>query len=269
MTAASSLALWMTLIGSSAAPPMGAAHAAEEESVRPALRPAGGTDGAFLRIEAAPRDALVEIDESGEWTPVPSGPLAAIPLSPGTHEVRLRLRGFMSRAETIRLGEGEGRTLFAPLTPKTRVGALLRAAVLPGLGSRYMDRSRRARILAVAGVGSAVAALAFDAEMSDRIDEYESKREAYLGAVTAAEIEAARRDSEAAFDRVEGARETRNAFLIALAGAYAVSLAEAVFFYPFDHSGAAAIERSDGGASGGGAAFRLVLARIPLARAAP
>jgi hypothetical protein len=269
VAAASCIALGATLLGPLLAPRADVVRAQAADPVPEAspARPDG--DGATLRIETTPRDALFRIDDGDAWTNVPADAGATIPLAAGRHTVRLKRRGYMNREETIRLGAGEGRTLIVPLSAKTRGGAVLRSALFPGLGSRYMERPALARILAATAAVSAAGAIVWDNEMSDRVDEYDAKRAAYEAAVTPEEIDAARQEAEAAFDDAESAHDARNAFLIALAGAYAVSIGEALFFYPFHGPGETTVERSAGGALGGGASFRVVLARVPLARAAP
>jgi hypothetical protein len=175
----------------------------------------------------------------------------------------------MSRTDEVTLAHGEGRTLFAPLSPKTHGGAIRRSVLIPGWGSRYMERPVWGWALTAAALGSAAGAFVYDAEMQDRTDDYEAKYESYLAAVTPEDVAARWAESEEAYDSVEDSRKTRDAFLIALAGTYAISIVEAVFFCPFPLAEGVAIERSTLGTSGGSAGFRVTLLRVPLPRGAP
>lgn len=238
-----------------------ATSAADTSAALPLALAAPGD--AFLIVEPTPREALWRIDDDDTWWFHGAGGPPRVALRPGDHEIHFRLRGYMGRSETIHLEEGEGRTLFARLTPKTHRGAILRAVLFPGLGSRYMERRGISLILGAATLASAAGAVAFDRVMADRADEYEEKYAAYLGAVTPEELETTFAASEDAFDRVESARSARTAFLWGIAGAYVASVAEAAFFYPFDVA-VEPIERSAAGTPRAGSPVRVALVRIPL-----
>lgn len=206
----------------------GAARADEPASTHDPIATLLPTRKAHL-IVAAPAGARVATGNDRE-TILPAPP---IELPAGVHHVTISLSGYRSRKETLRIGEGETRTLVAPLAPKTRHGAILRALAVPGWGSHYMEQ--RASSLAIFG-GAAIAAggaILFDATMRDRIDEFEEIDARYSSAVSGADIEAIARQRDAAYDDIGEAEDLRGICLIALAGAYAVGIAEAALRFPW------------------------------------
>jgi hypothetical protein len=82
---------------------------------RPATRPTAGTGAAILLIEATPGGAQAYIDDEPMGTTSSAGRLKLTKLSPGTHRVRLSLRGFRDYEQTVQLVSGQAVTVAANL----------------------------------------------------------------------------------------------------------------------------------------------------------
>lgn len=186
------------------------------------------TRGAHLIVDAPAGARVVAGD--GAATIVPSDPLA---LPAGVHGVTISLSGYRTRHETVRLAEGETRTLIAPLAPKTRRAAIARALVVPGWGSLYMERGASSMALLGAAALATGGAILYDAKMQDRVDEFDEIDARYRSAVSAADVEALARRRDAAYGEIRDAEDFRRICLVALAGAYAAGIAEAAFRFPW------------------------------------
>jgi len=208
----------------------GVAIASTAAALRASAQEANAAD-ARLTIETTP-GARLAFDGSPAPTPI-EGAQSARPMSAGVHTIRIERRGYMARTEQILLERGESRTLFAPLAPKTRRGAIARATLVPGWGSHYMDRPAVGWGLAAAAVAGAAGAIAYDRQMAGRVDDYESRLAEYGQAVVPERQEETYRAAQEAFGKVDDSRSARNASIAILAGAYALSVAEALFRYPF------------------------------------
>ncbi|MFN0151279.1 MAG: hypothetical protein ACKVU1_11310 [bacterium] len=160
-------------------------------------------------------------------------PAAPFELPAGVHEVKISLPGYYTRKETLRIAERETRTLIAPLKPKTRRAAVARALVHPGWSSHYMER--RASTFAFLGAAAIAAggAVFYDAKMQDRVDEFEAVDARYASAVSASEVAALAIARDAAYEEIRDAEDFRGICLMALAGTYAVGLAEAALRFPW------------------------------------
>lgn len=238
---------------------MAAAGAAAARADEPAQETHGGDGDARLIVETT-RGARVRVGDVEATAP------CEIPLAAGAHRVGITLRGHHARREGVRLARGESRTLIAPLAAKTRGGAIARAALAPGWGSRYMERRGTAWALGAAGLAAATAAIVFDRQLADRTDTYDALYDAYNAAVTPEAIAARRRDAEAAFERADDAHAARGAALAALGAVYGLSILDALFRYPFGDLDVAAI---DGGGAGGALEARITLLRFARARPRP
>jgi hypothetical protein len=215
---------------------------------------------AFLRVESNP-GAFVQVDGA------PAFPAASASgdLSAGVRNVRVYLSGYMSRTEHVRLAPGETRTLIAPLSPKTRTGAIVRAAIFPGWGARYMEKPRSARILGAAGLATLAGTFGFEAMLDGRIDTYEERQREYRSTVDPGAIEAAFRAQEEAYDDVESAETLRDVFRAALVGTCALSVAQAIFRFPWSSERVEVGARFDAPAplARGGSRIALVTYRLP------
>ncbi len=186
------------------------------------------TRQAHLIVEA-PAGARVDAGDAAEAIL----PAAPIELSAGVHEVKVSLPGYYTRKETLRIAEGETRTLIAPLQPKTRRGAIVRALVIPGWSSHYREQRVSSIVLLSATAIAAGGAIFYDAKMQERVDEFDAIDARYASAVAASEVAALAMQRDAAYDEIRDAEDFRGICLVALAGTYAVGLAEAALRFPW------------------------------------
>jgi hypothetical protein len=188
----------------------------------------------------AARAATLEIDgPAGATVSLDGAPLGRLPLAsrvslaPGLHVVTCALRGCEPfTADVLITQESAAHRLCARMIPLRRRDGVLFNCVLAGLGQRHIGRPTLGWALTGLEAGGLVAGLAGELSLRNRRDDYLVIYDAYLNAVTDAEIAARRADAAAAWSRVEDAESLRRTGLLVAAGAVAVSVLDAWLRFP-------------------------------------
>ena len=193
-----------------------------------AFAPAARADGPRLTVRA-PLGAEIRVDGNL----IGRAPIPPITLAEGKHEVEARLRGYISRTTGYYARPIRGESLIFYLNRKTKRGALMRSALIPGWGSHYGDRTRTG--IAWFAVEASLVAYAFsqDSQWSDDLIAYEAAVETYEAAVTDEEIAATRRERDAAYDDLGSTENRRDRAIWAAVSVHVLSMADAWFRFPF------------------------------------
>ena len=126
-------------------------------------------------------------------------------------------------------------TLWMTLRSKSSLRAGLRSLLVPGWGQFYGERSSAAWVELIAGAAAAGALAVAHLEYEDRVDEFDAAASSV--------------DRRRAADRAEKAYDTRNLAMGVAAGIWALSVLDAVAFFPRFNTGAVTVgleERSGG-----------------------
>ncbi|NNE08761.1 MAG: PEGA domain-containing protein [Gemmatimonadetes bacterium] len=193
-----------------------------------ALAPAARADEPRLTVRA-PLGAEILVDGNL----IGRAPIPPITLVEGKHEVEARLRGYMSRTAGYYARPIRGESLIFYLHRKTKRGALMRSALIPGWGSHYGDRTRTGIAWFVAEASLVAYAFSQDSQFGDDLIAYEAAVETYEAAVTDEEIAATRRDRDAAYDDLTSTENRRDRAIWAAVSVHVLSMADAWFRFPF------------------------------------
>lgn len=193
-----------------------------------ALAPAAHAEGPRLSVRA-PLGSEIFVDGNL----IGKAPIPPITLAEGKHEIEARLRGYLSRTTGYYARSIRGESLIFYLNRKTRSGALMRSALIPGWGSHYNDRTATGIAYLVAEAGLIAYAFSQDSQFSDDLLAFEAAVVAYEAAVTDAAITEARRNRDAAYDDLSSTEDRRYRAIWAAVSVHVLSLADTWFRFPF------------------------------------
>lgn len=112
------------------------------------------------------------------------------------------------------------------LSRKTRLDAMLRSAVFPGLGQAYNGRRTKAALVALAGIGAGVHYLWRQSEYNEAVSEFEKTSGRYESSVSVDERTRLLAEQRAQFDDVEDRAFERDIALAAVGGVWFLSLVD-------------------------------------------
>ncbi len=118
------------------------------------------------------------------------------------------------------------------VSPKTTKGAVLRSALVPGLGQHYSGCNKRSIIypaLEILMIGGIVWA---NSQYNTSIDDYDVIKIDYLNSVSDNQINSNRDLMLSTYDDIESYENQRNYFIIAAVGVWIVNILDAAFFEP-------------------------------------
>ncbi|MDM7914645.1 MAG: DUF5683 domain-containing protein [Candidatus Eisenbacteria bacterium] len=205
------------------------------QAVAPPTTPGGGLAGASLRIRSEPPGALVVLEGEHEWRGVTPWDLQRG--LQGRYAVTASLDGYERWQRTIDLEPGAARNLDIRLSRKQAWKAGLRSLFIPGWGQFYAGRPAKGTAFLVGTALAAGGLLWTEIEYQDRVDDFESARNAYLHEGRLDQFDERRAAAERAQDRADRAYDWRQGFLYATGGVWALSLIDALFFFPSPSEG--------------------------------
>ncbi len=202
------------------------------------VSPAGDASAASLIVDGPPGASVLIDGRSAGVLPL-GAPLA---VEPGAYELRCELRGYQPFVAELTVAEpDELLRVVARLTPLRRPAALLYGLVFAGFGQQYVGRPRLGWALSALELGGLAAALAGELSYGNRRDDYEALYDAYLNAITAGAIAAAREAAAQKYAQMEDAESLRDTGLIVAAGAVTVGLLDVWLRFPSVEAGAGAV----------------------------
>ena len=197
-----------------------------------------------LVIESRPPGAHVVLD--GELHIEGIAPFVVDRGVYGPYRARASLSGHQAWQREVTL-TGTGRdTLRVSLTPLTRGRAVLRSAVVPGWGQRYLGRDREGSLFFFGAAAVGAAAGYAHSRYASAMDDYEERRDAYAVAEGVEEIRGAYLAMEDSYREVRDRRDRRNALLWTGAVIWAAGVVDALLNPP-SAAGALAGDPAEGG----------------------
>lgn len=184
----------------------------------------------ILKIRSEPSGVLVHLLGEHRWTGTTPWELRRG--IDGTYRVVAHLDGYEGWKRTITIGRGESRDLDIRLVPKAGWKAGLRSMIVPGWGQAYGEKPAKGALF-LAGTALAAGGLVWaNEDYRNRVDDYESARNAYLETTNIDELDPLRAKADRARGRADRAYDRRQALLYATVGLYAASLLDAVLLFP-------------------------------------
>lgn len=183
-----------------------------------------------LRVVSQPSGAIVTLAGEHRWRG--TTPWEVDRGLTGSYEVTARLRGFEQWKRDIDLKSGENRELSIRLTPKRAWKAAARSILIPGWGQNYGERHGKGRAFLLGAAAGGIAWFWTNEIYQDRVDDYRSAREDYFSEDRWEELAALKARSDRAERRADQAYDHRTIAMAATAGIYAVSVIDALFFFP-------------------------------------
>ncbi len=184
----------------------------------------GETGG--LVITTSPPGAVVEL--AGDYVLSGVTPWRLHRGLEGVYELRASKIGYeIARARTV-LSATRVDSIHVRLTRKTKAGAGLRSAVVPGWGQFYGDQPGKGTLFFVAGAVAVGGFLWADANRSDAEDEYAAARGVYSEAEQIEEIEDAYDEVLRTFDEFDEWHTRRKYWIYAAGAVWAASILDAL-----------------------------------------
>ncbi len=182
---------------------------------------------ARTQILTRPTGAFVFLE--GEYGLAGRAPYTVTYFLRGTYEIKTKLRGYEDwSADYFFSGKGTEK-ISIKLSPKTRLKALMRSAVIPGMGQAYSDQRVKGVIISAMQFSSLGAFLIEELRYRDSVDDFNA-------ALTAFQNDANQRARlEAAQARLDRRYETRQRWAIITASIYIYNLIDVIAFFPSYH----------------------------------
>lgn len=181
-----------------------------------------------LFLYPRPNDAVIELNGDRLRSISTSG----LQLFPGDYTIRAWRPGYENFNRQLSLEPGAGVSLNVDLAAKTTEKALLRSLLFPGLGQRYGEKQTRFRLFAGLEATALLGAVVSDIVLDNAIKTYHDRRQDYLEALSAENIETARDKMDESFQRAESTENWRNAFVISAAGIWLINILDATLLPP-------------------------------------
>ena len=183
-------------------------------------------------------------------------PLAApLRLAPGHHRLVCTHRGYMPYEETLTIvADDQIRYVQPRLIRYDRSTAWTSNLLFAGLGQHYLDQRSKGLFFNMAEATGLVTAIVGEARRNNSRDDYLLLMDRYNSAIDADEIARYQSQANAAYAQMEDAERLRNKGLQLAVAAIAVSIIDAVLFFPSVKTGTGAVPQEIGALDGGGGA---------------
>ena len=201
----------------------------ERTSVKVKLMKFGGI---YISSDPAGSDVSIGRDKMG------TTPLHLPETEPGKYQIALRHPGYKKHEFTTETHSGVIDTFRFELRPIAKSAALLRSAVIPGLGQIYSGRKIKGAGILLGEAAAGYLAYHFITAHSDKVDEYYLARQAYQGALYPDERDITRAAMDDTYDESEDLELLRNAAIGICAAVYLYNVMDIVFTsYPQNDGG--------------------------------
>ena len=207
-------------------------------SVAPVTAMAG-----ILEITGPPGASLVINDQDMGFFPL-DGPLD---LPGGLYTIKSRLRGHQDYENTLKLaGEDAWQRIAVRLVPFSRKTAWTSNLLFAGLGQHYLDRSTRGYIYNLAEAGGLLVALFAELDRNNLSKDYLELQDKYNSSINADDITRYREEADQVYSDMKDAEEMRDTGLMVAVGAIAVSILDAIIFFPSVEAGVGPVPMDTG-----------------------
>ena len=188
-----------------------------------------------LEITGPPGASLVINGRDMGFFPL-DGPLE---LEAGIYDIKSELRGHIAYEHELDLPvDVEWQRLAVRLVPFSRKTAWTSNLLFAGLGQHYLGKSTRGYIYNLAEAGGLLVALVSELERSNLRKDYLNLQEQYDQSINADDITRFRESADQAYSDMKDAEEMRNTGLIVAGSAIAISIIDAIVFFPSIEAGA-------------------------------
>lgn len=193
----------------------------------------GPARAATLELAGPPGAKLIINKQRMSYLPLNS----PLQLAAGEYTIRCEMPGYSTYEQTITLTGNDWLRLHIRLTPLKRSTATWTNFPIAGLGQFYMGKKTKGWIFLLTETGALVAALAGQLQFSDYEDDYQLLKNDYDTAVSPEDIEYYRELSDTAYQNMKDAESMRDTGLIVAGVAIAVSMLDALLFFPAAEGG--------------------------------
>ncbi len=154
-------------------------------------------------------------------------------LAPGIYEIKSELPGYLPYETTVTLQEVNAlEHLHIRLLPLSKKTAWTGNLLFAGLGQHYMGKNFKGYLFNAAEAGGLLAAIAGELQRTDYRKDYLLLKEKYDSAINPEDLEYYQAQSEKAYSNMEDAEGLRNTGLMIAGGAIALSIVDALLFFP-------------------------------------
>jgi hypothetical protein len=150
----------------------------------------------------------------------------------GTYAIKADYPGYDSWSGNILVDSSRGEQYTLSLSPKRRHKALLRSLLIPGWGQAYAGKKGKATAFFLTEAAALIGLWFINQEYQDRVDDWESAKEAYLNESYQENIPARRRELERRLNRVNDVYDWQRGFNIAAIGIAAWNVFDILFVTP-------------------------------------
>ena len=206
--------------------------------VAPAMTLAG-----TLEITGPPGASLVINGQDMGFLPL-DGPLD---LPGGVYTIKSELQGHQDYEHTIKLvGDKAWQRVTVRLIPFSRKTAWTSNILFAGLGQHYLGKSTRGWIYNLAEAGGLLVALVAEMDRNNLAKDYQELETLYNSTINADDIARYREEADQAYSDMKDAEEMRDTGLMVAVGAIAVSILDAIIFFPSVEAGAGPVPMDTG-----------------------
>lgn len=182
---------------------------------------------ARTQILTRPTGAIVFLE--GEYGLAGRAPYTVTYFLRGNYEIKTKLRGYEDWSANYFFNGRGTEKISIKLSPKTRLKALMRSAVIPGMGQAYSDQRVKGLIISAMQFSSLGVFLIEELRYRDSVDDFNA-------ALTAFQNDANQRARlDAAQARLDRRYDTRQRWAIITASIYIYNLIDVIAFFPSYH----------------------------------
>ena len=182
---------------------------------------------ARTQILTRPTGAIVFLE--GEYGLAGRAPYTVTYFLRGNYEIKTKLRGYEDWSADYFFNGRGAEKISIKLSPKTRLKALLRSAVVPGMGQAYSDQRVKGLVISAMQFTSLGVFFIEELRYRDSVDDFNA-------ALTAFQNDANQRTRlDAAQARLDRRYETRQRWAIITASIYIYNLIDVIAFFPSYH----------------------------------
>jgi len=195
----------------------------------------GIAGAATLEITGPPGASLIINGQDMGFFPL-DGPLELVP---GDYIIKSEFPGHIAYEHKLRLvDDSDWQRVAVRLVPYSRKTAWSSSLLFAGLGQHYLDRPVRGYIYNMAEAGGLLVALFAELERSNLRKDYLDIMDKYNSSINADDITRYREEADQVYSDMKDKEDMRDTGLMVAAGAIAVSVIDAIVFFPSVEAGA-------------------------------
>ena len=196
-----------------------------------------------LEITGPSGASLVINDQDMGFFPL-DGPLD---LPGGVYTIKSQMVGHQDYENTIKLvGDGAWQRVAVRLVPFSRKTAWTSNIFFAGLGQHYLGKSTRGWIYNIAEAGGLLVALVSELDRNNLAKDVAELEDLYNSSINADDITRYREEADQAYSDMKDAEEMRDTGLMVAVGAIAVSILDAIIFFPSVEAGVGPVPMDTG-----------------------